>query len=185
MFTINITGENSYCFGLKYYYWDWHKNNHEIETSKTFTGPNTGYTYSYWYIAPKYIDLKDEILNNKIYTLSLETFNNFVLQKANRILSTYYSSSMIASGSPFQRKRYNIKEKSSITLQHIMALILYTSFSDLCFEFTKTFRKIYKNEPINNCKIRNREYAHWSRLIMECTNVFGTKMKNNKIYYRE
>ena len=50
--------DNCYSFGHRFYYWPWFKNNHHTDTR------TPGYTLGDWYIAPKYKNLKHEMLKH-------------------------------------------------------------------------------------------------------------------------
>ena len=59
----------TYSFGLQYYYWDFHKRLAEtdkiVKRGAVQLGRNI--KYSSLYVAVKYKDLKDEVLNNNMY----------------------------------------------------------------------------------------------------------------------
>eukprot|EP01084_Bolivina_argentea_P304203 525301_1 len=71
--------------------------------------------------------------------------------------------------------KYGIKNGSGITIQHIMCIILYTDWTDLSCQYSKTFRKTSANQSINYIKQRNSEYAIWSRLMRETIQYYGHK----------
>ena len=141
--------------------------------------------FSWWYIKKKYNNLEDEILNNNIHQLNKKQFTQNVMQKAKTLIETRKAKNIKADTFLFGR-RYGFEEGSLITEEHLMSLILYCSFTDLSFEFTKTFRKITKAENIQSCKQRNREYWNWSKLLVETVNIFCEEQRgweSKKIYY--
>eukprot|EP01084_Bolivina_argentea_P065952 120229_1 len=147
---------DSYSFGHEYNYWD--KNSkHLITAQRNF-------------IEAKYENLCDELLNNKILSINKQSFDTET-EKAQNKLKTDYAKQLIADN--YMIHRYNIREGTQISLQHILAIIFYTSYDTLSYNFSKTFRSTNKTETFNDCKARNSEYALWSRLLCEAVNVFG------------
>ena len=78
-------------------------------------------------------------------------------------------------------KVYNIKENTPITLDHVISILLYTNFSKLCYEFSRTYREISNNESDKEMRKRHSEYAVWGRLLRETCEVYGTLMQDSKI----
>ena len=73
-------------------------------------------------------------------------------------------------------ERYGIDKGSRITEEHLMSVLLYTNFDTLSYNFSTTFRKMKLDESIESCRDRNREFAIWSRLLIETVELFGTMM---------
>ena len=76
-------------------------------------------------------------------------------------------------------KRYKYghkKTKESPSQKHILAVLFYTNFDRLQNALTKTFRKAHKNETFESVKLRNREYAIWSKTLKQSVNEYGTRM---------
>ena len=62
-----------------------------------------------------------------------------------------------------------------MTLQHLIAIICYTDFTDLCTEWSSTFRPKYFGESIISIKKRNQKFYHLSKLLMVVVQYFGTQ----------
>eukprot|EP01084_Bolivina_argentea_P180246 311394_1 len=69
-----------------------------------------------------------------------------------------------------------------------MAMKLYTDYSNLCKLFCSVFRvkKLASNsyETINSVTNRNRKYANWAKLLVECVQCYGKIIVRNGKYYR-
>eukprot|EP01084_Bolivina_argentea_P181587 313597_1 len=76
--------------------------------------------------------------------------------------------------------RYNIKQGISLSFSNLVSLILYTDFSNLCSDFSGTFRKQTHYETISSIKARNREYYWMSRILRETVEIFGIKARTNE-----
>eukprot|EP01084_Bolivina_argentea_P248814 416283_1 len=68
---------------------------------------------------------------------------------------------------------YGIKRGEPLRFKNLVALILYTDFSELCTDFSSTFRKTTPYETLSCIKQRNREYYWMSRTIRETVERFG------------
>ena len=60
----------------RFYYWEYYKNK-----TKEDHRYNPGYNYSDWFIESRFSDLKDELINNNICSISIYQFND-LLEKA-------------------------------------------------------------------------------------------------------
>ena len=163
-----------YSFGSRFYYWDKYKGLKDIEHE----GPNEGYRYKNYYIKQKYKNLQEEITDNTIFTINLSNFASSYF-KAKIFLNQEHAKCMKATGSLCSD--YGIKESSNLTVQHLMAVILYTDHDKLSYNFSSTFRKLSQSETFGDQKRRNREYSNWSRLLRETVELFGTEMTNSKV----
>ena len=163
----------SHLFGYKYYYWDEYRDN----ISDDF-GPNLGYKKRDWYIHKKYDNLKDEIINNRIFCLNMNMVNN-VITKSEKNMNCRYAKKLISTDT-FYSEYYKINPNSPIAIENLMAIILYCDYYDLTFWFKSTFRKITDNETHQQIKNRNREYWWWSRILTETIELYGKRICKSK-----
>eukprot|EP01084_Bolivina_argentea_P186112 320854_1 len=173
---------NKFCFGFRYYYHSYYKNNHK--TSEMFENGmyevgNTGYCYNDWYIDAKYKSLKDELLNNKILALHYKHLENTVTKATIKWQTLRHNN--IANDA--WQLIYNIKRGSFITVNHVMAILLYCNFTDLNYYFTETFRKLTNNESDVELKLRHMEYAIWGKLLREAIETYGTWLRESPLKY--
>eukprot|EP01084_Bolivina_argentea_P120088 212874_1 len=68
---------------------------------------------------------------------------------------------------------YDIKKDDPIRKEHVMSVILYTDWSDLCTSFSNTFRKEELHHPLYKIKTKNAEYGNWSKLLRETIEYYG------------
>eukprot|EP01083_Nonionella_stella_P043260 116728_1 len=130
-----------------------------------------------WFIRNKHTDLKHELLDNPFHKLcnslwenQWEAANAFL--QCNRIKSL--GCSHIARYSEPQPKDTGIKDGSPITAPHVLSLLLYCNFTELCTVFSSAFRRISEAETDEEVKERNAHFFHWSRLLFEAIHLFGT-----------
>ena len=136
-----------YSFGHRYYYWDHYRNDP-------------------MFIAKTKKDLKEELRELiPVDSWNLKWCKALELMKTNefkRLKST-------------ERKNYDIKRNKIIGVDHVLALIFYTDFGEICFEFSSTFRQI-GNETLEDAMKRNTKYREWSRCLQEAVEIWGTTM---------
>eukprot|EP01084_Bolivina_argentea_P273635 466159_1 len=170
----------SYSYGVRFYYHDYYKDNeNEREvvpgTDLTEHG-NKGYSLKDWYIPAKYKSFKDELLNNNIFILQLYQFNN-TQQKAILKLNKF---KQMKSNEYFENVT-KIKKGSVITNKHIMSILFYTDWTELCTAFSTSYRKLSTSETDEELKKRHSEFAIWAKLLRETIECFGEYCSDSDI----
>ena len=164
----DIEQSTSFSIGLIFYYWDRYIQMDEIESfDESNNNDHGGHRVRDLFIPKKYNGFKEEISNYK--HVSQEQYTQVVITKAERYHDCYHVRTFIADGF----NEYDIKKGSIMTIDHLVALILYTDFTDHCTDFSSTFRKQNIFESLERVKQRNREYWWMSKLLREVVEVFG------------
>ena len=135
--------QHSFDFGFRFYYHTHYKNvdeNYQHRQHQRNYNDHGGYTPSELYIEAKYKSLKDELINNDIYSLSINELD-ISLIKTEKLLATFKAKSMRANQDVVMNDplNYEINNYSPIKYSHILALVLYSDWTDLQCEFSKTF----------------------------------------------
>eukprot|EP01084_Bolivina_argentea_P123840 219460_1 len=158
-----------YAFGQAFCYWEKDKD-------------------TKWFITPKYLDLKQEILAH----LPLEHFNNIYfkaktyLNESNtlkKMKSTYHchmnGGGITLPSGAHQTVCYgfvyvhDLPFHSPLQIGHIMAVLFYTNFTELSYNFSKSFRKLEDNETDESLKKRNSVWCNMSKLLREAVECYG------------
>eukprot|EP01084_Bolivina_argentea_P306763 530145_1 len=130
------------------------------------------YAYDFNKLSPKYIDLKEELLSNKICKLRVETFNH-AHDKSLILMNTSNDVKRICAWSA-QESGYVLKDGSLLTINHILSIILYCDYDNLSHNFSSTFRFIEDdNSKKGNVLNRNLEYGNWTKYLTQTVNCFG------------
>lgn len=173
------------------------KKQKEEDTDKKEGGPQTAVLSSYGfgaqfkyhdksqknYIEAKYSNLKNEILNNKLYRISDFDFES-LSEKAKQYLSSYRGRLLKARKQSQLNELCKIKPNDNITLNHVIVLMLYTNMDDLQREFKKGCRYlITDNQKLEPVKQRNREIANWCRLLWESITFYGESITKKQAFY--
>ena len=128
----------------------------------------------------KFQHLKEEILESG-YVL-MKNYNRDILIKAKQYQQTVRAKQAIYhykgyDGILEMRKdlhaQYKFDYGYTMELYHIMSLICYTDFSQLCTEWTSTFRQIYIGESQESINLRQKCYYHLSKSLYEMVQYFG------------
>lgn len=165
-----------YDFGNRFYFWRWYKDN---ENEDIFWNP--GKKYKELYITPKYGNLKQEISDNKLYNLNMtdydRTYGKAVMyQEKSDVINTIRSSTV-----GYGNCHYDIPNNEVLRIQHIMSIMLYTDHQHLSLAFSMSFRKESTTETMDQYKKRKSEFAHWTRLMRETVELYGTTMEESKL----
>ena len=143
-----------------------------------------GLFFNYWsknndhYCCPKYSNLKTELLNNELYSISL---NDYILieNKANDFLNCNYGKNLrVKREFQWMKSSKDLKIGDKITMDHLIALITYCNYDELREEFIYACSKCKKVERDQDVKKRNQEITNWCRLLMESVYCFGDVLKN-------
>ena len=130
-------------------------------------------------VTPQYKDLRDEMTRNKVLAISKKQYDE-LHQKAEKLLKL----------KPLYAKRVGnnnkicvIEEGSLPSVEHIIALLMYTDFTSHQREFKKQCRRKSANESLKELVDRNSEIYHWCKLIKELCIFYGEIMGEDEVLY--
>ena len=182
---------DAHRFGKRFRYWPAYQDN------KTNDLLNGFYTH-HWYVRPKYNDIKDEILNNTICSITVNQWNRTVLYASKIIIRTVAIKKLKAFVSPNLKNggstsnssynKYGVKDGDRIRLEHLVPLLIYINLDFVSKKLLTTYNN---NNYINNdygTWIKYMKYhsqlSHLARLVRETVECYGTKygssINNNK-----
>eukprot|EP01084_Bolivina_argentea_P160440 279389_1 len=163
------TNDSQYRFGERINYWnEWFYN--EKHRNQKFTK-----------LKKKYDSLKQELLDNNIFSIDADIFES-AFKKATHLLCNSDKIKSVTSGS---NEYYGVISWCKLQNENILSIILYTDYDTLSYNFSSTFRQI----STLKCSVRerNREYWHWSKLLIETVNCYGSDInvssKSGQVFY--
>eukprot|EP01084_Bolivina_argentea_P102974 184476_1 len=169
----------SFDIGYIFYYWDYYKKSRTQEQYMSFYFPgnendHSGYLPHELYVSLKYKSLKQDITQNKLFSLGLHGYQ-ISFNKARQYWYTNKAKQIKALNDEFLTDPlyYDIQNGEPLSLQNILSVVLYCDWTELSSELTKTFRKLTSFESLNSVKRRNREYSNWSKILRETVEYFG------------
>ena len=118
------------------------------------------------FCVPKYSNLKEEMLRNRVYNVSEFQWND-TLYKAIQIKMSYKGQSLLAINRGGTNNHYSIPCKMPISLSHIMVVLFYCNFDSLQRRFKQQCRPTHKKESRQSLNARNSEIGHWFSLLKE------------------
>ena len=161
----NTSKKNVISFGVSFVYWE-------------------GYSsYTNYIKTPTYSNLKEEILNNPYYKLTLFQWNDTLI-KSIKLNATNIGIKWVAKNAGILNKRYSINAGLPISIAHIMSILFYVNYKDLQYAFkTNGCRKLSAKETTNTVKRRNKNIGNWYKLFTECITLYGEITNEQQIFY--
>ena len=128
-------------------------------------------------VQPKYSTLREELTMNEHATISEAEYKRL------RRICSKLKRNYIAKDIGIMNEVCGIKPGSEMTVEHMICLKVYTDFTDQQATFKEQCRSLYRDEPIEKIIRRNREIAHWCRLLRESIMFFGETMTESDTVY--
>eukprot|EP01084_Bolivina_argentea_P138358 243599_1 len=164
----------TFSVGHKFYYWSYYKDKNEIDTDYTteiLADKQQDIQYSDLFVEQKYTNLKSEILNNKIQTISIDLFD-MIYCEVKEYMETESVKQMKAAD--VMDCVYEIEFETPINIKQLMSVKLYTDLTELSAKFTATFRKSNSLDTLDDIKNKNKEFANMSKYLREAVGLYGS-----------
>eukprot|EP01084_Bolivina_argentea_P194681 334063_1 len=124
-------------------------------------------------VSEKYKSLKEELINNKMATVNIDQFNN-EYQKA----MIHFNSVFCKAALPTFIERDKVRHTETIwilSIEYILSLMIYCNYTNLQYEFSKTYRTIDKYNS------EHHEYYHLGKNLKIIVQKFGTQIVDGNI----
>eukprot|EP01084_Bolivina_argentea_P182813 315544_1 len=158
---------------ITFYYWNYYQSIQDV--------PDSTCNMRRVFVNAKYISFKAEISSYKYFDYQQYTY---IAVKAAKYEKSQIIKSIKAVYIRYLNKYYEIPAGSTLLFDHLLAIILYTDYSELRDDFSSTFSKNTLTETIENITKRNSKYYWLSRRLRECVEIYGQcrvgDYKNNK-----
>ena len=167
-------------FSFQYhpYYKDVDAEQFELEQSSWNQTDLGGASIADLYVEPRYKSMKAELLASKF--LGTADFQEFLVDKGRKYMDTARCRSIrsIYTDDPLH---FDIDGQSPLKDHHIYSLLAYTDFSELCTDFSSTYRAAYPGESLKLIKTRNSKYYHTARHLKELVQYFGLRGLHDRV----
>eukprot|EP01084_Bolivina_argentea_P134274 236871_1 len=154
-----------------------------------------GVSFSYWkqydlypFVAPKYDNLKQELLCNTVYQITLERYNDIyekgteLYAKIGEILGqSNDKNTPVAHALTHWNDYCNIKAGTPISLQHLLSILFWTDLTGLPTKMKIVCRKSKPDETEDDVKRRHVEYVNWLKSMAETLIFYGNRFTINDI----
>jgi len=127
---------------------------------------NKEYKTKHWFVAPKYKDLKHEVLNNEKAHIVVQQWNDLTL------LAKLHANAQHLSKLRKRAQDNHRGEAWKMDESHLLALMLYSNFAFVQAELKETyFRRLDENDA--ELQKRHSVFAHLGRLLKEAVVEYG------------
>ena len=158
--------------GLRFYYWDYYQSIEELpDVFVNNYNSHSGHSVSSLFVKRKYESFKEEIMEYS--DISFYQYQNEVVVKAKHYQNTQKVKKIKAHSYCKYYYHYGIKEGTALSFNNLVSVILYTDYSSLCTNFSRSFRAISRMEELKDIKKRNSNYYHLSKILRETVECYG------------
>ena len=141
--------------------------------------------YKDWnsYNVAKHSNLKEECINNKIHSISLDRFMK-MLAKAVLLRQSKKGRSLKAMNLGVTNDGHEIPAHLPLSVSHIVVLLMYCNETDLQYKYKKYgTRKTSKKQTLKEFKEMNSEIGIWYRMLFEVIEFFGVQCSPKNVFY--
>ena len=110
------------------------------------------------YVEKKHANFKEEMMHYD--SLNITELYEVITPKINQYLQSDMVKTIKEPPDDRYHKPYSIKKRARTGFNNLVSIVLYTGYTKLRADFTSTFRKKWKFEPIEEAKRRHRKY-YW------------------------
>eukprot|EP01084_Bolivina_argentea_P223325 377881_1 len=159
------------------------RNIQKIRKGAKYEPYSTGVYVEYFSLSPLYPHLLAEVTQNEAYSIAPHQFKS-QLDAVILFMNPETKSNILLTKACKTDKKQGIEKGDSIGVQHILCMMLYSNFSDLCRAFRTSYRKIdYEdtNEIIISRHVKN--FYWFGRWLTNAIDFFGRAAKKGDQIY--
>jgi len=121
-------------------------------------------------LKPKFWTFKQELLNNDMYRINIDKWND-IFEKAKVTINTFVA-----------REYVDLRTGRNIGIQHIISMICYTDYDALCYNFRNSFRKLDPDENERDVMKRHcNNYYHLGKWLNDAIGTYGSLVSKYKM----
>eukprot|EP01083_Nonionella_stella_P248199 859586_1 len=175
---------SSFNVGLPFYYWPEYQTMDDFDANRNSGNLNDhgGYKISELFVPQRHANFKEEIRNYKFidmdaYETTMVKVNAFMATESVKALK---ACTEIKGSITFIVLQYGIQHGDPILPRHLLSLFFYTDFTDLCTDFSATFRAIKQFEQLSSIKARNSKYWWMAKSLREMVELYGVARRRDR-----
>ena len=131
----------------------------------------------------KHSNLKEECINNKIHSISLDRFTK-ILEKAMLLKKSKKGRTIKAGNFGLSNDQKKIPPGLPLTVSHIVVLLMYCNDTKLQYKYKKFgTRKTSREQTDEDFKEMNSEIGIWYRLLYEVVALFGSICEPKNVFF--
>ena len=137
----------------------------------------------YYIPSSSFPSLKSESLNNNIYCIDINIWQQLV-EKATSYTKTNYVKNIKAKDYSMENKKDEIPVGSPISISHIIPLFMYCNNDKLQYLYKKYGCRYYHNkQTLKELKEKHKEIYHWYRLLFQLCYFYGNMCQRGDVFY--
>eukprot|EP01083_Nonionella_stella_P080927 222622_1 len=160
---------NNFQFGERFYYTQYFKKHHDEDRED-----------AHIYIeSPKYSNLKEELLSNTIYAVSLSSFAEHLVKATN--MSLCAAAKILKSTHSGANVQFEVPPELPISISHLFCVVLYTDYTVLQYNFKRYGCRLNdRAKTLVELKQLNSEIGWWYKIFYEAVLFYGTELDPQK-----
>lgn len=147
---------------------------------------NRNELFSDFYVENRFPSLKAEVLKNAIKCIPMNAWEE-TLAKALIFMPTTRVKEIKKLDIVYLSFDFNgyFTDVDLPMVEHILCILFYCNFTELSYEFSRTFRLLDANETRDVLKERHSNFANWGDLLQQTVQFFSTLFPDSqiKIFY--
>eukprot|EP01083_Nonionella_stella_P132169 401727_1 len=140
-----------------------------------------GVEFKYKSIQNKYDSFKEELTENKTCTISTGQFHCELEKAKLHFQSVYCQNDLMKTQHEEDRIKVMKWDYIAITVEHILAVLIYCNFDVLSNEFSATYRAMHKYESKQSIVRRHLEFYFLGKYLKETVHRLGTNVDEGNI----
>ena len=150
--------------------------NKEEQDGMSNYGFGIGFSYHsnypfYPYVAAKYSNLKEELLQNDICNIDVATYAE-IAKKGKELQVRIQSDDLLGSNAfakddEYWNDMFGIEPETKISLQHVLSIIFYTDLTELPKEMKFACRKLRNDEPMDSVCFLEQKYVFLNKRYIQ------------------
>eukprot|EP01083_Nonionella_stella_P035993 98196_1 len=169
---------SGFNIGLSFYYWPEYETIDEFEgnTSQYNVNDHNGYKIGDLFVAQRHGSFKEESMCYQFITMAafemtMTKVKAYMATKGVKALKAWNEGDV----DMCIVLKYGIKHGQPLLPRHLLALLFYTDFTELCTHFSATFRATKQFEQLSSIKERNSHYWWMAKSLRETVELYGER----------
>eukprot|EP01083_Nonionella_stella_P004800 13996_1 len=158
------------------------KEKHIIRRYSTFAVYSTGIYIDHSSLSPLHVNLREELINNSVYTMTAQNWDDSLEIAKHRIDEEDHHISQWRAKET--NEVYGVRIGDRMQIEHILVVYLYTSNTTLCSMFRESYRSSEYDNNNHNIRSYHINNFYWmGRFIYTAIQFYGQKPLNKQRFY--
>eukprot|EP01083_Nonionella_stella_P257467 881273_1 len=174
---------SSFDIGLAFYYWpEYETMDVDTFTSQWNINNHGGYKISELFVPQRHTTFKEEIQNYML--IDMAAYEKTMVKVRAYMMTNEAKKHCVWNKNDTHGicvvLKYEFQHGAPLLPRHLLALCLYTDFTDLCTHFSGTFRATKQFEQLSSIRARNSKYWWMAKSLRETVELYGERKEYNE-----